>query len=83
MASILGWFAFLPPVDDILSELSTITHPSWVALYVKAHNFIKLHKPLEHGKAMICEGDFEQYLALNYHSVQFSLSVVSDSLRPQ
>ena len=58
---------FPPPADDILSELSAMTHPSWVALYGKAYSFIELHKPLDHDKAVICEGDFEWYLALNYH----------------
>ena len=58
---------FPPPVDNILSELSTMIHPSWVALHSMAHSFVELHKPLGHDKAVICEGDFEQYLALNYH----------------
>ena len=58
---------FPPPVDDILSELSTMIHPSWVVLHSMAHSFIELHKPLDYDKAVICEGAFEQYLALNYH----------------
>ena len=28
------------PVDHVLSDLSTMTHPSWVALYDMAHSFI-------------------------------------------
>ena len=55
-ASILGWFAFSPPVDHILSELSGMTRPSWVALHGMAHSFIELCKPLHHGKAVIHEG---------------------------
>ena len=35
-------------VDHILSELSTITCPFWVALQSMAHNFIKLHKAMIH-----------------------------------
>ena len=31
---------FSPPVDPILSELSTMTHPSWVALHSMVHSFI-------------------------------------------
>ena len=31
---------FPSPVDHVLSELSTKTHPSWVALYGMAHSFI-------------------------------------------
>ena len=34
----------LSPVDHILSELSTMTHLSWVVLHGMAHSFIKLHK---------------------------------------
>ena len=37
---------FPPPVDHFLSELSTMTSPSWVALY---------GKPLRHDKGMIHE----------------------------
>ena len=32
------------PVDHVLSELSTMTHPSWVALDGMAHSFIELVK---------------------------------------
>ena len=31
-------------VDDILSELSTMTYPSWVALHCMAYSFIELDK---------------------------------------
>ena len=31
---------FPPPVDPILSELSTMTHPSWVARHSMVHSFI-------------------------------------------
>ena len=44
-------------VDHVLSECSTVTHPSWVALHSMAHSFIELHKPLHHDKAVIHEGD--------------------------
>ena len=37
-------FPFASPVDHILSELSTMTHLSWVALYSMAHSFIELDK---------------------------------------
>ena len=33
-----------PPVDYVLSELSTMTCPSWVALHSLAHSFIELDK---------------------------------------
>ena len=32
------------PVDHVLSELSTMTHPSWVALHGMAHTFTELDK---------------------------------------
>ena len=44
------------PVDHVLSELSTVTHMSWVALHGMAHSFIELCKPLLHDKAFIHEG---------------------------
>ena len=47
---------FCPPVDHILSELSAMTHPSWVALHGIANNFIELCQPLYHNKAVILEG---------------------------
>ena len=33
---------FPSPVDHVLSELSSMTHPSWVALHGMAHSFIEL-----------------------------------------
>ena len=48
---------FPPSVDHVLSELSTMTYLSWVALHGMAHSFIELHKPLCRGKAVIHEED--------------------------
>ena len=39
---------FPSPVDHILSDLSTMTRPSWVALHGIAHNFIELDKTVVH-----------------------------------
>ena len=36
------------PVDHILSELSTMAHPSWVALHGMAHSFTELDKAVVH-----------------------------------
>ena len=47
---------FPSPVDHVLLELSTVTHPSWVALHGMSHSFIELHKPFHHDKAVIHEG---------------------------
>ena len=38
---------FPSPVDHLLSELSTMTHPSWVALHGMAHSFIELDKAVD------------------------------------
>ena len=35
---------FPSPVGHVLSELSTMTHPSWVALHGMAHSFVELDK---------------------------------------
>jgi len=39
---------FPSPVDNILSELSTLTCSSWVALHCMAHSFIELDKSVVH-----------------------------------
>ena len=41
---------FPSPVDHVLSELSIMTHLSWVVLHVMVHSFIELRKPLCHDK---------------------------------
>ena len=47
-ARILKWFAIPFSMDHILSELSTMTYPSWVALHGMAHSFIELDKAVIH-----------------------------------
>ena len=42
-----------PPVDHILSELSAMTHLSWMALHGMAHSFNELHKPFRHKAVML------------------------------
>ena len=49
----LDGFPFPPPGNHVLSELFTMTRPSWVALHRMAHSFIELSKPLCHDKTMI------------------------------
>ena len=39
---------FPSPVDHVLSELSTMTDPSWVAQHGMAHSFIELDKAVVH-----------------------------------
>ena len=45
------YFTGLPspsPLDHVLSELATMTHPSWVALHGMAHSFTELDKAVVH-----------------------------------
>ena len=51
-ACLIG-FPFPSPVNHILSELSTMTHPSWVALHSMAHSFIKIHKAMIHVMSLV------------------------------
>ena len=44
---------FPSPVDHILSELSTMTHPSCVALHGMGHSFIELDKLVVHVISLI------------------------------
>ena len=39
---------FPPPVNLVLSELSTMTRPSWVVLHGMAHRFTELYKAVIH-----------------------------------
>ena len=39
---------FPSPVDHVLSELSTLTRTSWVALHCMSHSFIELDKAVVH-----------------------------------
>ena len=41
------------PVDHILSELSTMTRLSWVALHGMAHSFIEFYKAVIHVISLI------------------------------
>ena len=70
-----GGLPFSPPVDCVLSELFTMTRPSWVALHSMAHNFIELCKHLHHNKAMIHEGvtKLEYVEKQRHHSVDKGL----------
>ena len=42
------WRPFPSPVDHVLSELSTVTRPSWVAPHSMAHIFFELNKTVVH-----------------------------------
>ena len=44
---------FPSPVDHVLSELSTMTHLSWVVLHGMAHSFIELDKAVIHVTSLV------------------------------
>ena len=50
-----------PPGDHILSELSTMTHRSWVAQNGMAHSFIELRKPLQQGFSIMWTENFQMF----------------------
>ena len=56
-----GGLLFLPPVNDILSELFTMTGLFWVALHCIIQSFVELCKPLYHSKAVIDEKTVRKY----------------------
>ena len=49
-----GGLPFSSPVDHVLSELSTMICPSWVALQGMAHSFIELDKAVVHVINLVC-----------------------------
>ena len=50
---ILKWFAFPFSRGHDLSELSTMTHPSRVALHSMAHSFIEYYKAVVHAIRLV------------------------------
>ena len=50
-------------MDHILSELSTMTRPSWVALHDMAHSFIELDKAVIHVISLV------SFCDCGFHSV--------------
>ena len=58
----------------VLSELSTVTCPSWVALHGMAHSFIELSKPLYHDEAVISYEWFMMLYGRNQHNIVKQLS---------
>ena len=85
---------FPSPVDHVLLELTTMTHPSWVALQGMAHSFIELDKAVVHVIRLVnflwlwfsvclpCDGRRIRGLWKFPDGKKWSCSVVSDSLRP-
>ena len=62
---------FPPPVNHVLSELSTMTRLSWVALHSMTHNFIELHKPFATTRQWSMKGIFLR------HSYSMWMNVLS------
>ena len=52
-ARLMKWFAIPLSSGYIWSELSTMTHPSWVALHGMAHNFTELDMAVVHVISLI------------------------------
>ena len=64
-ARILSGLPFPSPVDHILSDLSTMTHPSWVTLRGMAHSFIELNKAVVHViRLVFCDCGFQSVCPL-------------------
>ena len=60
-------------VDHVLSEFSTVTHPSWVALHSMAHNFIELCKPFCMTRLCPVKGVFPLHLNFWFLTPDFKL----------
>ena len=57
--------SFTSPVDHVLSELSTMTHPSWVALHNMAPSFFELDKAVVHViRFIFCDCGFQSVCPL-------------------
>ena len=52
-ARMLKWLPFPSPVSHVLSDLSTMTCLSWLALHSMAHSFIELDKVVVHMISLI------------------------------
>jgi len=64
-ARILSGFPFPSLVDYVLSELSIMTHPSWVALHSMAHSFTELEKAVVHViRLVFCDCGFHSICPL-------------------
>ena len=66
-ARILSGLSFPSPVDHVLSELSTMTRQSWVALHGMAHSFIELDKAVVYMIILV------SFLWLKDYRVQWSV----------
>ena len=55
-------------MDHVLSELSTMTHPSWVALHSMDHSFFELDKAVVHviSCLVFCDCGFHSVGSLMY-----------------
>ena len=51
-------------MDHVLSELSTMTRPSWVALHGMAHSFIELDKAVVHVFRLVSDCGFQSVFPL-------------------
>ena len=54
---------FLLPLECFLSELSTVIHPSWLALHGMAHSFLELNSPHCYDTVVVHEGAISSRLS--------------------
>ena len=66
---------FPPPVDHVLSELSSMTHLFWMVLHGMAHSVSVLCKPLCHNKAVIQERGFQAYCYIKGQHLHLKLII--------
>ena len=69
------------PVDYILSEVSSMTCPFWVALHVMVHSFIELHKLFRHNKDVIHECSNYNTVAFISHAGKVMLKTLPSSVQ--
>ena len=66
---------FPPPVDHVLSELSSMTYLFWMVLHGMAHSVSVLCKPLCHNKAVIQERGFRAYCYIKGQHLHLKLNI--------
>ena len=70
---------FSPLMDLLLSELSTMTRPSWVAPHGMAHSFIELCKPFWHDNVAVMLGKMEARKRRGWQRIRWLYSI-TDSM---
>ena len=69
------------PVDHILSELSAMTCPSWVALHDMAHSFIELDKAVVHVISLVSFPHIHSLPTGNFHKALILIHQRADRMK--